>query len=177
MNCAIESAALFATGLLIWSLLEYAIHGWMGHRFRTFVTPMHQVHHRDPRRVFAIGAWLPVAGVIGFGLARWGLTPAMLVLSGVAVGFAGYEALHYRIHFRRPRGRLAEYLRTRHLIHHCRAPDRCFGVTSALWDRALGTNLAGSEMHRLRPSVADLPPLTGSSNLRAMLRRRVYSAS
>ncbi len=177
MHRAIESAALFAAGLIVWSLIEYAIHGWMGHRFRTFVTPMHQGHHRDPRRVFAIGAWLPVAGLIGFGLARWGLAPSMIVLSGVAAGFAGYESLHYRIHFRRPRGRLETYLRTRHLIHHYGAPDRCFGVTSALWDRALGTNLAASEMRRLRPSIADLPPLAGSSNLCAMLRGRIHSAS
>jgi hypothetical protein len=52
-------AGLFIAGLLGWTFLEYAIHGWTGHRLATFVTPLHNVHHRDPRAVFALGAWLP----------------------------------------------------------------------------------------------------------------------
>jgi dihydroceramide fatty acyl 2-hydroxylase len=176
MRHAIDNTALFAAGLLVWSVLEYVIHGVLGHAGRGPVAPMHQVHHRDPRRVFAIGAWLPVAGLLAAGLACYGLAPAMVVLIGAAAGFAAYEALHYRIHFRRPRNRVEAYLRTRHLLHHYRVPDQCFGVTSPLWDRVLGSELAGPEMRRLRPSVADLPPIAGRSNFAAMLPRRIGPA-
>jgi dihydroceramide fatty acyl 2-hydroxylase len=173
---AIDNAALLGAGLFVWTLLEYALHGWLGHTLRTFAAPLHQVHHRDPRRVFAVGAWLPVAAILIAGVARWGFAPAMVVLSGTAAGFAAYETLHYRIHFATPRGRVEACLRERHLVHHYRAPHRCFGVTSALWDRVLGSDLPDAEMRRLRASIIDVLPLTGASNLGALLHRRLPSA-
>ena len=68
---------IFAAGLFAWTLIEYVIHGVLGHAHRTFVTPLHDVHHRDPRAVFALGAWIPTAVVLAgaiawFGLARRG---------------------------------------------------------------------------------------------------------
>ena len=56
---------VFVAGLFAWTLVEYVIHGVLGHAHRTFVTRLHEVHHRDPRAVFALGAWVPVAVVIG----------------------------------------------------------------------------------------------------------------
>jgi len=44
---------IFAAGVFTWTLLEYVIHGVLGHAHRTFVTRLHEVHHRDPRAVFA----------------------------------------------------------------------------------------------------------------------------
>ena len=45
-------------------VVEYVIHGVLGHAHRTFVTGLHEVHHRDPRAVFALGAWIPTAVVL-----------------------------------------------------------------------------------------------------------------
>ncbi len=50
-----EHAAIFVLGLMAWTLLEYAIHAWLSHTFKTFATPMHEAHHREPHAVFAIG--------------------------------------------------------------------------------------------------------------------------
>jgi 4-hydroxysphinganine ceramide fatty acyl 2-hydroxylase len=155
---------IFLGGLAGWTFLEYVIHGWMGHSFRTFATPLHQVHHRDPRRVFAIGAWLPVAAIWIIGVACWGLAPAVVFYSAILTGFALYEFIHYRIHFVRPRTRLETYLRERHLVHHYRTPDRCFGVTSPLWDHVFRSGIASAEMRQLRAAVAATPPLSGTSN-------------
>ena len=77
----------------------------------------------------------------------------------------GYEAVHYRLHFRRPRGQFEDYLRSRHLVHHEYYPDRCFGVTSALWDLVFGTEPMGPAMAALYESMRSRPPLSGCTNL------------
>lgn len=170
---ALYAIGLFASGLFLWTLLEYAIHGWMGHRFVTFVTPIHAVHHRDPHAVFALGAWMPAAVPLLAGLAcgAWRFT---LVYGGLVAGLAAYEALHYRIHFRVPCCRFEARLRTRHLIHHYCAPTLCYGVTTALWDRVFATDPAEDAGARMAAEVAGIAPLAGRSNLAApgaVLRR------
>jgi sterol desaturase/sphingolipid hydroxylase (fatty acid hydroxylase superfamily) len=161
----VEYAALFVSGLFVWTFAEYLIHGWLSHTFRTFAMPLHAVHHRDPHAVFAVRAWIPI-GVVWTTLTvmfRW--TPWIIVLSGVLAGFAGYEALHYRIHFCHPRGAVENYLRSRHLVHHEYYPQRCFGVTSAFWDLAFGTEPMGGGMTACAKSMSSRPPLCGPSNL------------
>ena len=105
-------AVLFVGGLGAWTLVEYAIHGPLSHRFQTFVSPLHNVHHRDPHAVFTARAWLPLLAItlalIGFS----GFQPGTFFFLGVVGGFVGYEAVHYRIHFVRPRNRLETRLRT-----------------------------------------------------------------
>ena len=81
---------MFGAGLLSWTLLEYAVHGWMGHIYNTFVTPIHAVHHRDPRAVFAIGTWLPSACSRVILLVRVWIR-ALVFYLGLLAGFAAYE--------------------------------------------------------------------------------------
>lgn len=171
---------LFAAGMLAWTFVEYAIHGWMSHRFVTFATPLHQVHHRDPAAVFAVGAWLPIAAVLGLLLIGFGMTPAMVVVCGLVAGFVVYEAVHYRLHFEPPASRFEERLRTRHLAHHIAMDDRCLGVTSSLWDRMFGTEPRQDEILAVAARVRGIAPLAGRSNLgrvmegvRFGLKRRV----
>jgi sterol desaturase/sphingolipid hydroxylase (fatty acid hydroxylase superfamily) len=168
MDSVAITAFIFIGGLAAWSFLEYMIHAWLSHTFRTFASPLHQVHHRDPRRVFTVGAWLPVGASWLCGLAFWGLAPAMVFYSGMVSGFVLYEFVHYRIHFRRPRNRLEAFLRERHLVHHYRASAGCFGVTSPLWDRIFSSEIAGDEMCAMRTATAVIPPLRGSTNLRML---------
>src|SRR5262249_12016631 len=132
----VENVASFVGGLFVWTFLEYLIHGWLSHTFRTFAMRLHAVHHRDIHAVFAIRAWIPISVVWTILVLLFGWIPWMIVLSGAVTGFAIYEAVHYRIHFRRPRGHIENNLRSRHLVHHEHYSNRCFGVTSALWDLA-----------------------------------------
>ncbi len=98
---------IFIAGLFAWTLVEYVIHGVLGHAHRTFVTSLHDVHHRDPRAVFALGAWIPTAVVLAGATAWFGLAPGVVFYGGIVCGFAVYEYVHYRIHFvsRRRRSR------------------------------------------------------------------------
>jgi sterol desaturase/sphingolipid hydroxylase (fatty acid hydroxylase superfamily) len=66
----------------------------------------------------------------------------MGALSGVWAGFLYYEAVHYRVHLTRGQGRFIGRQRRAHFHHHFRAPDRCFGVTTPLWDYVFGTRRA-----------------------------------
>jgi 4-hydroxysphinganine ceramide fatty acyl 2-hydroxylase len=173
---AVGIAGLFIAGLFGWTFLEYVIHGWMSHRFATFVTPLHNVHHRDPRAVFALGAWLPALLPILIGTAR-GARVWTIFYAGMLTGFAAYEVLHYRMHFRAPSCRAEAWLRTRHLIHHC-APALNFGVTTALWDCVFKTRASGADAAALVARVASVAPLEGHSNLAApgAVMRRLIAA-
>jgi sterol desaturase/sphingolipid hydroxylase (fatty acid hydroxylase superfamily) len=167
----LADALVFGAGLFAWTLLEYVIHGVLGHAHRTFVTRLHEVHHRDPRAVFALGAWIPVAVVLAGGWAMFGAAPAVIFLGGVAAGFAGYELVHYRIHFFKPACALEARLRARHLAHHFREPDALFGVTTRLWDVVFGTEPEARRMRELAEAGAGIAPLAGASNLGRMVGR------
>ncbi len=137
----INVCAIFACGIVTWTFLEYLIHGWLSHVLPTFVSQLHQVHHRDPRAVFAIGAWLPLAVLWLAAVVLFGFNSAVIYLTGILTGFAAYEALHYRIHFCQAQNSIERYLRTRHLLHHHRTPGNYLGVTSPFWDVLFGTEL------------------------------------
>ena len=170
MESVIVAIFSFVGGLAAWTFVEYLIHAWLSHRWRTFASPLHQVHHDDPRRVFTIRAWLPVAASWTVGAALWGLAPAMVFYSGMVSGFALYELMHYRVHFRVPQNHLEAYLRERHLVHHYKAADRCFGVTNALWDRVFSSEPGAAEMRSLRAAVRPTPPFAGRTNVRMLFR-------
>jgi hypothetical protein len=161
----VEDIALFVTGVFVWTFVEYLIHGWLSHTFRTFAMHLHAVHHRDASAVFTVRAWVPTAVVWAVALFLFRLTPGTILFSGAVAGFIAYEIVHYRIHFRRPLGGFEKYLRSRHLVHHEYYPNRCFGVTSAIWDLAFGTEAMGPQMAVLCESTRSKPPLSVPTNL------------
>jgi len=161
---------IFASGVFAWTLLEYVIHGVLGHAHRTFVSGLHEVHHRDPRAVFALRSWIPVAVAIVGAWWMFGASPGVIFLGGVAAGFAGYELIHYRIHFSRPVCAVEERMRARHLAHHFREPDAIFGVTTRLWDVVFGTEPEAGRMRELASAGDAIAPLSGRSNLGRVLR-------
>jgi dihydroceramide fatty acyl 2-hydroxylase len=166
-------ALVFAAGLFAWTLVEYVIHGVLGHAHRTFVTPLHNVHHRDPRAVFALGAWIPTAVVLAAAWAMFGTAPGVIFYFGIVCGFAAYEHLHYRIHFAEPSCAIEERLRARHIAHHLSEPDAIFGVTTRLWDVVFGSEPQPVRMRELAAAGARVAPLSGYSNLGGLLRSRI----
>jgi hypothetical protein len=164
----VESTAAFVTGLFAWTFIEYVIHAWLSHTFRTFATPFHNAHHRDPRRVFAVKAWAPLAVIWTIALVTWRFSIGVMFFSGILAGFALYEWLHYRMHFTVPNRPFESWLRTRHLIHHGHMPHRGFGVTGNLWDLVFGTELTRSEDWPFAETAARTSPLNGPSNFNAL---------
>lgn len=173
------AASTFLLGLLVvWPLLEYAVHAWLSHRWRTFVAPLHGQHHHDPRRVFTSpAAWVPISLLVYGAVAlAAGAAAAAGLVAGLVLGFLRYEWIHWRLHFREPRGARERLLRAHHLAHHFVNARAYHGVTTRLLDDLLGTLPASWEADYAR--VADRPPMTGASNFRAAyLELRITRAS
>jgi sterol desaturase/sphingolipid hydroxylase (fatty acid hydroxylase superfamily) len=168
--------SVFMAGLFAWTLVEYVIHGVLGHAHRTFVTPLHDVHHRDPHAVFALGAWIPTAIILAGAITWFGLAPGVVFYGGIVCGFAVYEYVHYRIHFVSPANAVEERLRARHLAHHLKEPDAIFGVTTRIWDVVFGTEPEPTRMRELAAVGGRVAPLSGSSNLARVIRSRMAAS-
>jgi sterol desaturase/sphingolipid hydroxylase (fatty acid hydroxylase superfamily) len=166
MMSALVLLAAATAGFLAWGFVEYLVHGILSHRYRTFVSPLHLGHHREPRAVFTSPiAWVPAALAIFGGLAL-ATNPGLAAsaVGGLLMGFGRYEYVHWRIHFREPRSARERRLRSHHLAHHFRNPRAYHGVTTRLWDRVFGTL-----PERWREDYARVEaraPLEGPSNFR-----------
>lgn len=154
------ATALFAAGVLAWSLAEYILHRWVFHwrpvtpALQQLWYPVHMLHHdvQEWDRLVAPPLMSLPFFCIFLG-AFYGLlgAPAMYgPFAGFCVGYLAYDYVHLYTHFARPTTRLGKALRRRHLQHHFKHPDRWYGVSSPLWDYVFRTHVAGelSTTHR-----------------------------
>jgi dihydroceramide fatty acyl 2-hydroxylase len=137
-------------GLLAWTLLEYFAHRVEFHHVPetsqqvAFGYVVHGVHHAYPddsrHWMIPFVVTLPIAVAI-YLVCRllFGAVPGGAVFAGFIHGYLTYDLLHYFIHRGRVPTRLGRYLRQYHLVHHFKAPDRHFGVSSPLWDLVFRT--------------------------------------
>jgi len=135
--------ALFFAGALLWSLFEYVMHRHLFHmivesdRAKKFVYTMHGVHHeypRDKERLFMPPIPSLLVASIIFILMRllmgW---YAFSFFPGFLLGYLAYGSMHFAIHAFAP-PRFLKALWRNHHLHHYKAPDKGFGVSSVLWD-------------------------------------------
>ncbi len=157
-------AGAIGAGLLFWGFLEYAVHGLLSHRWRTFVSPLHWNHHRNPSFVFTSPLAVVPTTLLLFAIATAAAGPLIAggFVAGTLVGFCRYEWVHWRIHFREPRTARERLLRNHHLAHHFCNPRAYCGVTTRFWDRVFGTLPASWRDDYAR--VANREPLNGASN-------------
>jgi len=142
VNIGIE-ALLFIAGMLFWSLFEYIMHRYLFHmivespRAKRFVYTMHGGHHeypRDQERLFMPPIPSMLVATIIFTIMRllmgW---YAFSFFPGFLLGYLMYGSMHFAIHAFAPPKFLKALWRNYHL-HHYKAPDKGFGVSSVLWD-------------------------------------------
>ena len=128
-------------GLAAWTLLEYAIHYWLGHlpKGRILISSEHLKHHSDilyftPLPVKVRGA-VPVLVLAGLAVGPFfGGAAALGFVLAVAIGWTTYEWLHQSIHVHGPRGAYSRWAARHHLHHHFAHPGRNHGVTTPFWD-------------------------------------------
>ena len=164
MGLILPLAIGLGLGLLAWPLIEYGVHGVLAHRLETFVTPLHRVHHKEPRAVFTSPlAWVPATLLVA-ALAVPTLGPLLggSFTAGALLGFFRYEYVHWRIHFRTPRNAAEARRRAHHLAHHYCDPRHYHGVTTRFWDRVFGSLPRHWERDYARASTR--APLEGPSN-------------
>jgi len=134
---------LFIAGALFWSLFEYIMHRYLFHmivespRARKIIYTMHGVHHeypRDKERLFMPPVpSLIVASIIFSAMYYIMSWKALSFFPGFLFGYIMYGSMHYAIHAFAPPKFLKALWRNHHL-HHYKAPEKGFGVSSVLWD-------------------------------------------
>jgi 4-hydroxysphinganine ceramide fatty acyl 2-hydroxylase len=135
---------LIGSGVLAWTLIEWAFHRAMHFPVRSpalarFQDQAHIRHHREPHdvehSVVNLSGSIPLA-LLFFGvcfLIFRDLQTALLFHSGLLVGYLAYEFVHLATHakWRFPG---LNYLTRYHSRHHLEGWNRTYGVTSPLWD-------------------------------------------
>jgi sterol desaturase/sphingolipid hydroxylase (fatty acid hydroxylase superfamily) len=138
---------MFFMGLLFWTLFEYAIHRFIfhihgGEKVQRFQFIVHGVHHEEPKdETRLIMPPLPYMMILAilftFFYAFMG-DLAFPFLPGMMIGHLGYVYVHYKIHLPNPPRYLRKSLK-HHNLHHFKYHDKCFGVSTRLWDYVFGT--------------------------------------
>ncbi|MES2701945.1 MAG: sterol desaturase family protein [Bacteroidota bacterium] len=134
---------LFLGGMLLWSLFEYIMHRYLFHmivetpRARKFIYTLHGVHHeypRDKERLFMPPVPSLIIAIVIFGIMYYTMSwKALSFFPGFLFGYIMYGSMHYAIHAFAPPKWLKALWRNHHL-HHYKAPQKGFGVSSVLWD-------------------------------------------
>jgi sterol desaturase/sphingolipid hydroxylase (fatty acid hydroxylase superfamily) len=131
----------FATGLLLFSWVEYGFHRWLMHGTFPLLEPGHRKHHENPSGNDSMPFFLPpmiLLVLVGVFMLLLPTGDALLLAGGLACGYAAYGLSHAVIHARRFRRTLGRRWAAMHHIHH-HHPNANFGVTTPLWDIVLRT--------------------------------------
>jgi len=145
----VATAGLFVLGLLIWTLVEYAMHRYLFHyepksrwgkRIHFFVHGAHHDYPQDASRLVAPPAFSVPVALIFYGLffVVFGrLAPG--TFAGFIFGYLCYDMIHYATHhFAMKRG-AGLWLKQYHMRHHYKDDHHGYGVSSPLWDYVFGT--------------------------------------
>ena len=141
-------ALIFVAGLFFWTLFEYIAHRYLFHwaansiGSKRFVYILHGVHHEYPRdkmRLFMppVPSVIVASAIFSIMYLAMGWY-ALSFFPGFIFGYLLYGSMHYAIHAFAP-PRLLKALWRNHHLHHYKAPDKGFGVSSVLWDVVFGT--------------------------------------
>jgi sterol desaturase/sphingolipid hydroxylase (fatty acid hydroxylase superfamily) len=146
----LEGVGMFLVGILIWTLTEYTLHRFVFHyepkselgKRIHFLT--HGVHHDYPndskRLVMPPSVSIPLALVFYFLFwVLFGATYVAPFFAGFIFGYILYDEIHYATHHALMKGKVGQFLKHYHVLHHYKDPSKRFGVSSPLWDYVFGT--------------------------------------
>ncbi|KAJ3045994.1 fatty acid alpha-hydroxylase [Rhizophlyctis rosea] len=156
LNDPFTAIALFAMGIMNWSVIEYSLHRFLFHvdeimpdnRFAiTAHFLLHGVHHYIPMDKMRLV--MPPALSITLAIPIYSLYAAFLptfavcapLAAGTITGYVGYDLMHYYLHHGKPYGAHLKEMKTYHLDHHYKDATLGYGITSKFWDRVFGTVL------------------------------------
>jgi sterol desaturase/sphingolipid hydroxylase (fatty acid hydroxylase superfamily) len=144
-----KTIGLFATGLIAFTWVEYAVHRYVFHmstvtKFREKMQyVMHGVHHEFPKDKDRLAMppllSITISTVLLLLLRLVMGDLAFAFLPGFLVGYAAYLGVHYMVHAYQPPKNAFKTLWVNHAVHHYKHGEYVFGVSSPLWDYVYGT--------------------------------------
>jgi len=133
-----------ALGLALWTLVEYAVHRWLYHSVPYF-KDVHDAHHAEPNAHIGAPPVVCVALIFAIFFAPFAnthFTAACGLTTGILIGYMAYMLMHHAAHAWSPKpGTWLHGARRHHALHHFRAEECNFGITTAFWDHVFGTAL------------------------------------
>jgi cyclopropane-fatty-acyl-phospholipid synthase len=146
--------ALTLAGAAAWTLVEYLMHRWLLHRLEPFRS-WHGMHHQRPLALLgtptAVSVTLILLLVYAPVRAVLGHADAAALTLGFIAGYFAYAVLHHAVHHWRAQWDWLRGLKRWHARHHHLDGTRCFGVSSAFWDKMLGSGIEQTPGRATRP--------------------------
>lgn len=144
-------AGWLLTGLFVWTISEYVLHRWVFHFYpksefgQRIHFIFHGVHHDYPndakRLVLPPSASIPMALALYFLFLY--LLPSGTIYAfytGFLIGYLIYDMTHYALHHANFKSPFWKKLKQHHMLHHYSDSSKGYGVSSALWDKILGSD-------------------------------------
>jgi cyclopropane-fatty-acyl-phospholipid synthase len=134
--------AIALVGLGAWSFIEYALHRFVLHGIQPFMR-WHAAHHERPTALICTPTILSAVlfGLLVFlpALLLGGTWRACALTIGLLMGYLIYTITHHAVHHWRANSAWLRRRKHWHALHHRRGHVGHYGVTSAFWDRVLGS--------------------------------------
>lgn len=135
---------LFSWGWLTWTFIEYILHRfWMHSASKTRQNKdfaNHQYHHTHPTeiKITSVHRIFLVLGLIMMIVISASVSSYLFIGSGIYCGFVCYTFMHVVLH-QKWSAKIFRRLHDYHIYHHCKYPNRCFGISVVWWDLIFGT--------------------------------------
>ncbi len=137
---------LFFSSFIMFTFFEYIAHRFWMHgkeeKHSGKHLELHMHHHKHPTELKitpTMRNWLLVTNLILIAVAWW-LDNYFTLLPGFFSGFICYSFMHVILHKRWAR-KIFPALQVSHIHHHCKYPDRCFGICTTGWDQLFNTTV------------------------------------
>ena len=140
----ISYCLMLFSGWLGWTFIEYFNHCFRMHGSVNTAQAKgyerHMQHHNHPThlKITGLQRLILLAGNIGLIFLCIYYKNGVLVFTGLYMGFVLYTLMHWFLH-KKLSAKWFPGLHHFHIHHHCRHPDRCFGVTVTWWDHLFDT--------------------------------------
>lgn len=142
-NRGLFFCSLFFSGWFAWTFLEYMAHRFLMHHPKKEIKLIdfnHAHHHTHPTEI-KISMTMRFILLLSFAtliIISLIINDFFTLIAGFLCGFPIYAFMHFLLHQKYGQkflGKMMQY----HIYHHCKYPDKCFGISVTWWDELFGT--------------------------------------
>ena len=165
------TALSILAAVLVYPFVWYCLHRWVLHSQWMYKLPyfaktwkrIHYDHHQDPNHLEvlfgALHTTLPTIAIatlpVGFALGGIGGAAAAFATGLLVTCY--YEFVHCIQHLAfKPKSKLIQHMKQRHMEHHFFDEDGNYGITNYLWDHIFRTYYVRKDRPKRSPTVFNL---------------------